>query len=82
MRWLNLPDKCYWVYWCLGWCIDEYDIDEITFDYNKNTIIKIKCHRPHTYTEFDEEIFHTVFFDLSEAQRAVEELIEKDLSEK
>lgn len=82
MKGLNLPSKCYWAYWCLGWCIDEYDIDEITFDYNKETITKIKCHKPHEHREFDDEISNTVFFDLSEAQRAVEELVEKDLSEK
>lgn len=72
MKNVNLPRKCYWVYWCLSWCIDEYDIDEITYDCNTEEIIKVKCHRPHNCREFNnEEISNTVFFDLSLAQKAL-----------
>ncbi len=71
MKSLSIPEKCYWVYWCLGWCIDEYDVDEITYDYNAEKIIEVKCHRPHQRTIFNEEIDDTVFFDLSLAQKAL-----------
>lgn len=73
MKSLNLPEKCYWVYWCLGWCIDEYDIDEITYNYNTEKIIEVKCHRPHQRTIFNEEVYDTVFFDLSVAQKVLSE---------
>lgn len=73
MKSFNLPKKCYWVYWCLGWCIDEYDIVEMTYSYDTEEIVKVKCVRPHARREFDEEINKTVFFDLSEAQKALSE---------
>lgn len=64
----QLPTKCWFVDWCLGWGMREYKVTLVIYDCSLKKILSVHCERPH-----DARIFHSddldtnVFFNEQDA---------------
>ena len=77
-----LPQKCWDVYWCLGWVKTEYSVTRAEYNCRTGKLIHVYAEKPHRKEIFSEQdLDEHVFFTEQEADSYLSEMEIEDVKD-